>query len=390
MKKISSILATIIAVIATLIYVSDAFLGIDLVHLIVPDTVAPEVNVEEINTNVELDSDFDLSSIVCEDNYSEECDVEIIQDIDTSVVGEQTLKVKVTDEAGNSKTYDIVITVFEGINPALYIPDNYYDNLDYTSTETLINTLNDIITGHTEYKYTDKGNIDVWEIMKDADEDPDNPDNVIAFYMGISLPKICQDTTYPPEECNMSIDGVEKTWEWNREHIWSKSRGDFEYEDSSVQALGAHTDLHHLVAAERTMNSTKNNRHFEDCHDGDDTNIVDRGYGNYTCNDWEFEPRDEVKGDVARMLFYMAIRYQGEEGDYVDLELVNDPDSTKSVKLPLYGDLDDLLRWHLEDPVDMKEIERNNVIFGYQNNRNPFIDMPDLATLIWGSPEDYN
>ena len=118
--------------------------------------------------------------------------------------------------------------------------------------------------------------------------------------------------------------------------------------------------------------------------------VVDRGYGNYTCNDWEFEPRDDVKGDVARMIFYMAVRYEGEGDDMVDLEIVDDPDSTKSSKLPIYGDIDDLLRWHEEDPVSQWEIERNETIYQYQGNRNPFIDLPELVELIWGRSEDYN
>lgn len=89
------------------------------------------------------------------------------------------------------------------------------------------------------------------------------------------------------------------------------------------------------------------------------------------------------------MLFYMAVRYEGETGDMVDLELINNPDSDKLSKLPLYGDLDDLLRWHEEDPVSEREILRNQLIYTYQNNRNPFVDRPDLVVLIWGRPEDY-
>lgn len=181
----------------------------------------------------------------------------------------------------------------------------------------------------------------------------------------------------------MEAYGEEKIVEWNREHIWSKSRGDF----SDPADLGAHTDAHHLVAAERVMNSIKNNRFFEACNDGDDSNIVERGYDNYTCNIWEFEPRDEVKGDVARMIFYMAVRYEDEE---LDLEVVNDPVEDNDLKLPVYGDIDDLLKWHIEDPVSEKEILRNEVIYSYQGNRNPFIDLPDLVELIWGSPEDYS
>lgn len=391
MKKINYIIGVIILIIGFIFYASEEFLGLDLLNMIIPDTVAPSIDTSGLQSNVQLNGEYSFEQATCTDNYDDTCTVVITNELDTSILGEQTITIKATDQSGNETSVDFVITVYEGINPKLFIPDGYYDTITGLVGEQLVNELNDIITNHTEFPYTDKGNVDVWYIMREADEDPDNPDNVIMFYTGISLPKICQDTTYPPAECNMTIDGLEKTWEWNREHIWSKSRGDFEHEDgSSAYAMGAHTDLHHLVASYSTMNSTKNNRLFEDCNDGDDTNIVDRGYGNYTCNDWEFEPRDDVKGDVARMLFYMAVRYEGEEGDYVDLELANDPDETKSSKLPIYGDLDDLLRWHMEDPVDMKEINRNNVVYSYQNNRNPFIDNPELVELIWGSPEDYN
>jgi endonuclease I len=272
----------------------------------------------------------------------------------------------------------------------MYIPSGYYDSIDGLEGELLKAALNDIITGHTEYPYTDD-ETDVWDLLKIIDEDPDNPDNVLLFYSDLSWYKDCQDTTTPPDFCEMEVEGEMETIEWNREHVWSKSRGDFEIKEgtTTVLAMGAHTDLHHLVPEERTMNSIKNNRMFEDCNDGDDTAVEHVGYGNYTCNEWDFEPRDEVKGDVARMLFYMAIRYEGEEGDMVDLELVNNPDSDRLSKLPLYGDLDDLLRWHEEDPISEREILRNQKIYTYQNNRNPFIDMPDLVPLIWGRPEDY-
>jgi endonuclease I len=247
--------------------------------------------------------------------------------------------------------------------------------------------------------------MDVWKMLREADEDPDNPDNVILFYSGYSWPKECQDTNTDllPDYCFENNDREADYTEWNREHIWSKSHGDFEdedgylYEDSfGGYALGAHTDGHHLVAAERAMNSTKNNRFFDDCHDGvNDDDLVDRGFGNYTCGDWYFEPRDEVKGDVARMLFYMVIRYEGEEGDFVDLELTNDlykyedlEIAIKNSKLPYYENLSVLLRWHLEDPVDEWELERNESIYQIQGNRNPFIDHPELVELIWGTADN--
>ncbi len=345
----------------------------------VVDLTPPTFDDSTFLLSISQDSEIYLT---CSDNYDAECTVDF--EADTSDLGEHSIMVSATDEAGNSAYYIYEYTVFEGMQSD--IPLGYYDGIEGLSGQSLITALNAIITNHTEYPYTSTAT-DVWDILRQADEDPDNSENIIMFYTGVSHPKDCQDTTYPPDYCEANVYGELKITEWNREHIWSKSRGSFADDD-----FIAHNDTHHLVAAERVMNSTKNNRYFEDCHDGDDSNIVDRGYGNYTCNTWEFEPRDEVKGDVARMLFYMAVRYEGhlEYDDGFDLKLANDPDEDKALHVPIYGDLDDLLRWHLEDPVSDWEIRRNEIIFGFQGNRNPFIDHPELVELIWGNPEDYN
>lgn len=344
------------------------------------DTEAPVIQTDGLRSAYLLNEEYDLH-VVCEDNLDETCFVSITGTFDTSILGEHVLVLVATDKAGNESTIFYTYDVVANANGDMYIPLGYYDGIDGLVGEELKTALNLIISGHTEYPYTDD-DTDVWDILRDADEDPNNSDNIIGFYTGLSIPKDCQDTTYPPDFCAMEAYGETKTVEWNREHIWSKSRGDF----SDPSDLGPHTDTHHLVAAERVMNSIKNNRFFEDCHDGDDTNLVDRGYGNYTCNTWEFEPRDEVKGDVARMIFYMAVRY---EDAALDLEVVNDPEEDGDLKYPVYGDIDDLLRWNIEDPVSERELLRNQTIYSYQNNRNPFIDKPELIALIWGSSEDY-
>ncbi|MDC0559034.1 endonuclease, partial [Candidatus Izimaplasma bacterium] len=367
---------------------------------------APVIDITAVRNSVQLDGTVDLTGITCEDNKDETCAVAIVGTIDTSSLGDKSVKVTATDSKGNVSEVTLSIEVIEGIDTAMYVPTGYYDGIDGLSGLPLKNLLNDIITNHTEFPYTDKDldDMDVWKMLRAADEDPNNADNIVLFYSGYSWPKDCQDTNTDllPDHCFDNSDRDADYVEWNREHIWSKSHGDFEEEDEyefeikfGGYALGAHTDGHHLVPAERAMNSTKNNRFFDDCHDGvDDTNVVDREYGNYTCGEWFFEPRDEVKGDVARMLFYMAVRYEGEDGDYVDLELTADFDSfelieaIKNSKLPLYADLDVLLRWHMEDPVSMWEIERNEVIFQHQGNRNPFIDMPELVALVFGTPEE--
>ncbi len=383
MKKKAAAAGGIVVLVITILLALDSFMGWNLYGSVMQalDSEAPVIETGSLPSGYQLDSDIILE-VTCEDNVDEVCNVEIIGVFDTSVLGNYSVTLQATDEAGNIASYVYNYEIYEGVNPAVYIPVGYYPDLDGLSGEALKSILHNTIKDHTDYPYTST-TTDVWDILRDADEDPNNPNNIIGFYTGLSIPKDCQDTVNPPAFCEMTVyDDETKLVEWNREHIWSKSRGPFEDESDGP----AHTDGHHLVAAERVMNSTKNNRFFEDCHDGDDTNIVDRGYGNYTCNIWEFEPRDEVKGDVARMIFYMAVRYDDED---LDLEVVNDPDEDKSLKLPVYGDIDDLLRWHIQDPVDQKEIDRNIVIYGYQGNRNPFIDMPELVELIWGTSDDY-
>ena len=216
--------------------------------------------------------------------------------------------------------------------------------------------LHDLIDDHQTYSYAF-----LWEALAKTDEDPNNPNNVILFYTGRSQSK---------EDHGGAVD------EWNREHVWAKSHGDF------GNLVGPGTDMHHIRPTDVSVNGARAALDFDEggsiVYDGSIATL------NFKDGD-SFEPRDEVKGDVARMIFYMAIRYEGEPGDEVDLEVLNDPNSDKSLKLGEYGDLDDLIRWHLEDPVDEKEILRNNIIFGYQGNRNPFIDMPTLVELIFGS-----
>ena len=395
MKKTRTAIVIIIAIIGAIFYGSQTFLGIDLLGFISPDTVKPSIDTSALKTTVTLDGELDTSVVTCDDNRDFTCEVEVVGTIDTTTAGNQTITFRAVDLAGNIAEVTVTIEIIEGLDTTMYVPLGYYDDASGLTGEALKNTLNDIITSHTEYPYTDD-DTDVWDMLRAADEDPDNADNVIMFYSGFSWPKDCQDTTYPPDYCSQVIDGEDTQVEWNREHIWSKSHGDFDYEDgSSSYAEGAHTDGHHLVAAERRMNSTKNNRFFDDCHDGvNDEDLVDRGYGNYTCGEWYFEPRDEVKGDTARMLFYMATRYEGEDGDYVDLELVVDPKllapelHLKDNHLPYYGNLAVLLQWHLEDPVDEWELERNETIYGFQGNRNPFIDHPEWVELIWGTSDN--
>jgi len=250
------------------------------------------------------------------------------------------------------------------------IPQDYYDTAENLSGDALKLQLNLIIDNHTEFEYTVFGNssTDVWDILEDTDRDPNNPNNVILLYSGQSV--------NGPQHFNGGNG-------WIREHVWAKSRGDFGTD------IGPGTDVHALRPLDLTTNVNRNNRSFDNCTSCED--VIDQ-WGNNTgskrdTNSYSFEPRDEVKGDVARMIFYMAVRYEGTDG-YVDLE-----PSYSVVPLgnndPIHGKWSTLLEWNNQDPVDDWERNRNNIIYNsYQNNRNPFIDYAELAEHIWGTLTD--
>ncbi|MCR9251864.1 MAG: endonuclease [bacterium] len=235
-------------------------------------------------------------------------------------------------------------------------PEGYYDGTDGLTGEELKNQLHQIIKGHTTFTYGE-----VRDLLRDLDEDPDNSDNVILIYSRRSISKSDFASNNEPDF-------------WNREHVWPKSHG---FPD---EADTAYRDVHHLRPCDATVNSSKSNKDFNFV-DNIEANEEGEAAGTYTDSDY-WEPIDEVKGDVARMMFYMATRYNNSE---LDLELV---DGTTSSPDPELGDLLALLQWHQLDPVSDEERERNEGVYGYQGNRNPFVDNPDWVGDIWGTASD--
>ena len=256
---------------------------------------------------------------------------------------------------GNIPTVSSVAIVALTYGP---IPAEYYAAAAGLEGEELKAVLHEIIKNHREFSYGS-----VWDILKKTDVDPQDPKKVIGLYSGFSMDAEAQ-----------YDDGRG----WNREHVWAKSRGDF------GTSKGAGTDVHHVRVEDVSTNSARNNRAFDEC----DTQYVDIS-GNYngktksyTCSEWAWEPRDEVKGDVARMMFYMVVRYEGEDNE-PDLEFVDEIMDKESIE-PVHGRLSTLLEWHDQDPVDDYERYRNNIIYEkYQRNRNPFIDHPEYVAKIW-------
>ncbi|MCD6329114.1 MAG: endonuclease, partial [Candidatus Cloacimonetes bacterium] len=245
--------------------------------------------------------------------------------------------------------------------------DEYYKEVIGYNDQKLKAALHALIKDHVMYPYFSDSTVATKDIMIEADVDPENPDNIILFYSGRSQNKEYQDhgdNFNYIEEYGIPLEDA-----WNREHIWAKSHGFPNMSDT------AYTDVHHLRPADRSMNGARGNRDFD--WGGYALEEVDGIF--YDYDSWE--PPDRVKGDVARMMFYMVVRYEGDNNTY-DLELL---DKTGTYG-PKFGKLSTLLQWHLLDPVDRREQHRNEVIYSYQHNRNPFIDHPEFVEKIWGDP----
>ncbi|MET8470615.1 endonuclease [Streptomyces sp. NPDC006422] len=226
--------------------------------------------------------------------------------------------------------------------------DTYYQDAEGKTGTELKSALHTIISDQTKLSYDA-----VWDALKTTDQDPANSSNVILLYSGVSRAK--------------SANGGD-SGDWNREHVWAKSHGDF------GTATGPGTDLHHLRPEDVTVNSIRGNKDFDE-----GGSAVDNGGGSLTDDD-SFEPRDAVKGDVARMILYMAVRYEGDDS-FADLEPNDQVDNGSA---PNIGKLSVLKKWSAEDPPDSFEQNRNEVIYDtYQHNRNPFIDHPEWVESIW-------
>lgn len=224
----------------------------------------------------------------------------------------------------------------------------YYANAVGKTGTALRSSLHSIIKSQTVLTYDQ-----VWEALKDTDQDPNNANNVIEIYSGRSIAK------------SDNGGGVDQ---WNREHVWAKSHGDF------GTANGPGTDVHHLRPEDVTVNSTRGNLDF----DNGGTAVAQ--CGDCFSDSDSFEPRDAVKGDVARMIFYMAVRYEGDDG-WPNLEPNN---SVGNGTAPYIGRLSVLKAWSAGDPPDAFEKRRNQVIYDtWQHNRNPFVDHPEWVGAIW-------
>ncbi|MFD2697035.1 endonuclease [Mesonia sediminis] len=236
-------------------------------------------------------------------------------------------------------------------------PSGYYSSIDQLAGNSLRDALQAIVADPNlvrAHTYSD-----VIDILKQADENPENNNQIWQVYTESVKQKIDFQTS--------SIN----TGTWNREHTFPRSRGGFFSieEDETADGISvywatnadslrhANSDAHGLRAVDGPENSARGNKH----------------YGQYTG---PANNQGSFKGDVARSVFFLALRYNG-------LSIV----SGYSQITGELGDLDILLNWHRNDPPDDFEMNRNNIIYTWQKNRNPFIDHPDLIEYIWGNKQ---
>ena len=237
---------------------------------------------------------------------------------------------------------------------------DYYQSCFGLSGEELKSELHELISDHTSYSYTTTK-----DILRESDEDPNNPSNIILVYSGNSIDKF-------DFASNMQADF------WNREHVWPKSHGEFDNGDPFEEP--AYSDAHNLKPIDSSMNTFRGEKDFDN-----GGSIVFNGDVETSCysTTTTFEPRDEVKGDIARIIFYMDVRYEGGSGE-PNLVVV---DGLTTYPYPQIGDKSTLLQWHEQDPPDAFEKRRNDIIFKWQGNRNPFIDYPEFVDYIFSEEE---
>ena len=244
------------------------------------------------------------------------------------------------------------------------IPVGYYNSIDGKMERELKTALYKILRDHTVLRYND-----LWYYFNSTDRHP-GTNQVWDMYSST----VRNFGSNP----NASVSGM------NKEHSLPKS---WWGTDPANTTYPSYTDLNHLYPGDAAANLAKSNYMLGVV---DDPRIFNNDVSRVGMNVFAggtarnaFEPADEYKGDFARTYMYMVTCYE----DFAPLwrsdalYMFNGNE-----KYPVFQNWSKemLLQWSREDPVSQKEKDRNEEVFGFQNNRNPFIDFPELAEYIWG------
>ncbi len=300
------------------------------------------------------------------------------QNVTPPLSGDTTTLYSVMDvykEDGDTSNPDnggLTITDVEEIKNTI---STYYASVDKTyKGETLWSSLQSAteptkLVSYGELRYKEKGH-------PYSDASPSDETKFVDFYTGINF---------------------ESEWgngtAWNREHVWCTSHSWWGPEAPSNSARHGGSDLHHLRPEIESINKSRNNSKYGEVKNRDSLakyynetdgtkanseNGVLYGYlDGQVISEGVFEPTDRVKGDVARIIMYLLVRYKGETTPITNIIYTSEGTPEAAYTL--------LLEWHNEDPVSNFEIRRNHRTYKVQGNRNPFIDIPNFANAIWNN-----
>lgn len=267
-------------------------------------------------------------------------------------------------------------------------PPTYYDGVVTTSAAQLRATLHAVIDDHARIPYT-ASTVDTWDVLELADQAPGSTTQILDLYKNALYTKQGGGNTF-----------------YNREHTWPNSYG-FPVDGATNYP---YTDCHHLFLCDIAYNGARDNSPFLAASASwtPYTTLPNAGQGGGSGtfpgnSNWSnasllpiggWQTWAGRKGDVARAMFYMDVRYEGgvhggtlaPEPDLRltdDLGLIAASATGSNLAVAYMGRLSVLLQWHQEDPVDGKEMAHNNAVFLFQGNRNPFVDHPEWAACLW-------
>ena len=293
-------------------------------------------------------------------------------------------EVRNTSDVAMAASVEVNFTVGSGET------SGYYAQVNTSSAEQLRCTLHLTIRGHTAYPYSGSGT-NTWTILETAQANPSNPNQILDVYRNRLYTAVADRA------------GTGSGLTYNREHTWPNSLGFPSQTGDHGLPNAPYTDTHMLYLSDTQWNADRSNSPYGNCpvaaSCGERTTEVNGGFGGGSgvypgnsnwVNNNTFETWNHRKGDVARAVMYMAIRYEGGTDPTSgqaepNLELTDNRAlivGSSNYNVPAYmGLLSDLLAWHAADPPDAAEVARNDVIQTFQGNRNPFIDHPEWATL---------
>lgn len=265
------------------------------------------------------------------------------------------------------KTKLTLLTLVVSFLAMAQIPSGYYNTATGTGY-TLKTQLYNKIKGHS-----DKGYSGLWTTYATSDRDNqyENDNSIIDVYSENPNGTDPYTYTYSSNQCgSYSTEGNC----YNREHMIPQSV----FNSASPMV----SDAHHIPPTDGKVNGMRSNYPHGDVSNASWTSLNGSKLGTSAVSGYTgtvFEPIDEFKGDIARMYFYFATRYENTIANY-SYAMFNGT-SNQVFTTPF---LNMLISWHNQDPVSAREIARNNAIYARQNNRNPYIDHPEFVGMIWG------